>query len=254
MKVAKLVLVLILVGGGAAASFADEVESLYIRANEHYQKNDFASAIAEYQKILQLGYESWEVYYNLGNAFYKNGDVARAILNYERARKLDPKNDDVNFNLALANLSVVDRIPQLPQFILYTWIYELASLLSLKWLGIITSLIYIFFMGMVIGRIMLRSATAMRLLKIFTIAAGIFLVFFSGLFLLRVYENESIIEAIVIAEKVDVMSAPAGAGTELFSLHEGVKVQIQDQSGTWMKIRLADGKVGWLSGDSVERI
>jgi hypothetical protein len=254
MKLAQLVLVLSIVGGGAAASFADEVESLYIRANEHYQKNDFASAIADYQKIVQLGFESWEVYYNLGNAFYKNGDFARAILNYERARKLDPKNEDINFNLALANLSVVDRIPQLPKFILYTWITELASLLNLRWLGIITSLSYILFMGIVILRIMLRSAAWMRLLKIFTIAAGIFWVIFSGLFLLRVYENESIVEAVVIAEKVEVMSAPAGAGTELFSLHEGVKVQIQDQSGTWMKIRLADGKVGWLSGDRIERI
>lgn len=233
---------------------ADEIETLYMRANEHYQKSDYNSAITEYQKILNLGYESWEVYYNLGNCYYKNSDIAHAILNYERARKLEPKNEDINFNLELANLSVVDRIPQLPQFLLYAWISALASLISLQGLGIFAAGFYVLFSVTLILRMLLRSGRFARMANATTVLVAAGLVVFSGLFLIRVYENESIIEAIVVANKVDVASAPAGAGTELFTLHEGVKLQIQDRSGSWLKIRLADGKLGWLLDDAIERI
>ena len=57
-------------------------------------------------KVIGRGYESWELYYNLGNAFYKNRQIGPAILNYEKARKLAPNNEDVLFNLELANLRV----------------------------------------------------------------------------------------------------------------------------------------------------
>ncbi|HEX9655033.1 MAG TPA: tetratricopeptide repeat protein [bacterium] len=238
----------------AEVAAAAEIEALYIRANEYYQNGDYAGAIPEYQRILALGYESWEVYYNLGNAYYKDGDVARAILNYERAKKLDPKNDDVNFNLELANLSVVDRIPQLPQFALFGWITSLSALMSLKWLGIFTCLAYVLFVAVIGSRILFRSTAGTGVMKALAIGLCGSLIVLSGLLLLRIYENESVSEAIVVAERVDVTSAPAESGTELFMLHQGVKVQLMDRSGQWLKIRLADGKVGWLGADNIERI
>jgi tetratricopeptide (TPR) repeat protein len=230
---------------------ADEIETLYIRANEHYQNNDFNAAVAEYQKIVDLGYESWEVYYNLGNAHYKNGEIAQSILHYERAKKLEPQNEDVNFNLELANLSVVDRIPQLPRFLPYAWMSALATHIGLKTLGIFSAVFYILFVAIVIAQ---RFSARSGLTKFASVISGVGLVVFCGLFLLRVYETESITEAIVVESRVDVMSAPAGAGTELFTLHEGVKVHVQDRSETWVKIRLSDGKVGWLMNESVEKI
>jgi SH3-like domain-containing protein len=33
-----------------------------------------------------------------------------------------------------------------------------------------------------------------------------------------------------------------------------VKVQLVDRVGSWSKVRLADGKVGWLEGSAVEVI
>jgi SH3-like domain-containing protein len=42
--------------------------------------------------------------------------------------------------------------------------------------------------------------------------------------------------------------------SDAFVLHGGVKVQITDRFSTWMKIRLADGKVGWMDGGTAEVI
>jgi hypothetical protein len=61
-------------------------------------------------------------------------------------------------------------------------------------------------------------------------------------------------QAILMAETVSVRSAPDDQSTSLFVLHEGVKLQVLDVVGNWNKIRLADGKVGWIPASAMERI
>ena len=83
---------------------------------------------------------------------------------------------------------------------------------------------------------------------------SIVLVVFSGLLGVAVYDNETIVEAVVMIDKVDVVSAPGDSGTQVFALHAGVKVQVQDRSGEWVKIRLSDGKLGWLRSEMLQHI
>ncbi|MFQ6114650.1 MAG: hypothetical protein ACE5NG_11315, partial [bacterium] len=45
-------------------SFATEIDSFFLKGNEYYQEGNYKATIEEYEKILNLGYESWEVYYN----------------------------------------------------------------------------------------------------------------------------------------------------------------------------------------------
>jgi SH3-like domain-containing protein len=60
--------------------------------------------------------------------------------------------------------------------------------------------------------------------------------------------------AIVMQPTVTVKSSPSETGTNLFVVHEGLKVRITDKLGDWVEIRLADGNKGWLLTESVERI
>ncbi|MFQ5603043.1 MAG: tetratricopeptide repeat protein [bacterium] len=235
-------------------SLASEVEAIFLKGNELYKQGDYLAAISEYEKIATLGFESWEVYYNLGNAYYKDGQLARAILNFERAKKLNPKNEDINFNLEFANLSVVDRIPQLPTLFIFSWISQVANVFNLQTLGIITLSLYLLLGTMIPLRILLKAKSFKKLGAGILIATCILLTFFSSIFIIRIYEAENKIEAIVLVDKVDVKSAPGEAGTDVFTLHLGVKVQLQDQSLNWVKIRLSDGKVGWMKQDQVEKI
>jgi SH3-like domain-containing protein len=62
-------------------------------------------------------------------------------------------------------------------------------------------------------------------------------------------------KAIVMKPVVSVKSSPsAEASKDLFILHEGTKVTVIDQVGTWNNISLADGRQGWLSAVDMERI
>jgi SH3-like domain-containing protein len=62
-------------------------------------------------------------------------------------------------------------------------------------------------------------------------------------------------KAIVMRPVVSVKSSPsAEASKDLFILHEGTKVTVLDQVGTWNNISLADGRQGWLPAADMERI
>ena len=54
---------------------------------------------------------------------------------------------------------------------------------------------------------------------------------------------------------VTVKSTPNESGTDLFVLHEGTKVYIEDDSMKgWKEIRLEDGNKGWLPAETIELI
>jgi len=49
-------------------------------------------------------------------------------------------------------------------------------------------------------------------------------------------------------------SSPDNSGTDLFVLHEGTKVTIEDEVKEWFEIRLSDGNKGWIPGTSLKAI
>ena len=49
-------------------------------------------------------------------------------------------------------------------------------------------------------------------------------------------------------------SAPSETAEDVFILHEGTKAEVQDELEGWKKIRLIDGKLGWIEGGDLEEI
>ena len=235
---------------------ADHNQHLYETANKLFEDKNYAEAIQKYQEIIENGYVSWQVYYNLGNAYYKTGQFGRSILNYERALKLNPKNEDLIFNLELVNLTVVDKVVKPPKFFLDKIVHFLKSIHiwsveTLAWLVLSFYLVLTLF---IILKIFIRKLRVQRLLNIVLVPTVIVLVVISSLFVLRIHSESSTRYAILLEKKVDVLGSPDEQGTELFSLHEGIKIKVEDFSNDWAKIRLLDGKIGWLKKNVFEII
>ena len=53
-------------------------------------------------------------------------------------------------------------------------------------------------------------------------------------------------EAIVTALSVSVRSMPDASGTELFTVHEGMKVRLTDEVGEWVEVQFPNGSKGWV--------
>lgn len=87
---------------------------------------------------------------------------------------------------------------------------------------------------------------------------GICMLFFmvcSGIFAMK--QNSRIENreyAIVMRPSVTVKGAPDNSGTELFVVHEGLKVALVGSLGEWYNIRLADGNEGWIAKADIEKI
>jgi tetratricopeptide (TPR) repeat protein len=237
---------------GASQIRADQKDDLFARGNAQYQAGQVAQALESYQAILAMGYENGPLYYNMGNCCYKMSRIGQAILYYERARKRMPSDEDLKTNLALANLSTMDRIEPQREFILVQAVRFAVRMIPRPVLTVLTALTYalsvaLFILWLLSRKRFWRSAG----LRGAVMSAAAFVLL--GLLLAgRVQEDRSFREAVVLAAKVEVMSAPGEqGGVEVFSLHEGTKVRLDRESGQWMEIILPDRKVGWVKKDAL---
>lgn len=224
------------------------------KANELYAANEFSKAIELYENIVNQGNESYILYFNLGNSYYKNGEITKAILNYERANKLNPNDGDIKFNLELMNQFVVDKIDPLPRPFFVKGMENTINLFtSNQWakisligfaLTLILALTYLFSRHLTFRKI---SFT----LSIFVLAITIITFVFSA-------KQKSILTqhnyAIIFSPTVTVKASPADSGTDLFVIHEGLKVQLIDNLNNWIEIRIEDGNTGWVNKEVLEII
>ena len=236
----------------AGVSFAQEPAVLLDSAAQAYNKGHYASAVSFCERTLAAGYESAAVYYNLGNAWFKQNEMAAAIYNYERALLLAPGDEDILHNLKIANSRIIDKIEVVPDLFFERWwksFYNLFpgdtwALLSLVFLSMFLTALSVFFLS---GRTSVRRAGFW--------SAVVFLVFigFSTAFAWKNhFRSRHKDHGIVFSPSITAKSSPDASSVDLFVLHEGTKVQIGDRVDQWIRIRIANGTVGWIPAESVK--
>ena len=234
--------------------FGQSIEESMQIAGDKYRNGQFDQAIEIYVRLMNEGYEGTTLYFNLANSYYRIGQLGQAILNYERALRLSPSDEDVKHNLAFANLSTVDRIQPLPTFFLFEWWESiLASLTVNGW----TYLVYIFFILLIVLIVIYFFAKTTFQQKLILFSGlgmlAIFVMLFS-LLIVKINREENVIEGVIIGQSITVKTSPDIKSTDIFVIHEGLKVNLEDKLDNWVKIRLADGKVGWIENNTVEKI
>jgi tetratricopeptide (TPR) repeat protein len=251
MKKATIIIILII---AAVPVIAQNIYNLVEKGNLHFMSGEYELAINEYQAVIDSGYESAELYYNLGNAYYKSHKITLALVNYERANLLDPGDEEILHNLEMTRQLVVDEIDKLPEFLPKLWYQRFIGLLKTdQWallsmitfpISLLLFLLYLFVRHIRIRKISFWLATVIMIISLSTLV-------FSYHQKKLVYDNSY---AIIISPSVTIKSSPDDSGTELFQLHEGTKVEIIDQLGEWKEIKLSDGNVGWLRMDDLVRL
>jgi tetratricopeptide (TPR) repeat protein len=249
----RLFLIMMLLFCGIA--FAGEIDLRFENANQMYRSGGYDKAAKVYEEILAQGYESPDLYYNLGNCYYKLNNIPAAILEFERARKLKPQDEDITHNLTLANLRTEDRIEPIPDLFFVNWLRKWTELASADEWAIIGLVCLWLTLFMIIGIFYIYRSLLIR--RIFSITAVLALLLFALSFVAAINRHkfqESRNFAIVFSPSTDVKSAPDSQSTGLFVLHSGVKVELIDRVGDWNKVRLADGKIGWMQSSNFKVI
>lgn len=229
-------------------------EDLIAHASIAYDQGNFQQSISDYETLLSVYGSSSDLYYNLANAYFKDKNYAKAILNYERCLLYDPSNGDAKANLELAKLNCVDKIETIQPVIFKTWSDSISNLMSCNtW----TNLSIIFFLVFAICTFAYFFMKKVTIRKIGFYSAIVSIIL---CFICNIYANQQQNKinnrdyAIVINPSVTVKSSPADSGTQLFTVHEGLKVKVRSTLSDWSEVELSDGNVGWLPTSTIEKI
>lgn len=221
-------------------------------ANDAYKQDDLAKAQALYESILASHQESEILYYNLGNTYFKTGNLAGAIWSFEKALLLDPSNKDAEHNLAQANAKLQDAVEPLPEFFLSRFIRQLTTYLSPKywtWMSVFTA--WFCCLGFIIY-FMAKTKSKRKSGFFVGITSLVLAVSLGAIAWLGFNEIANPKAAIVFAPNVYVKSAPTESGNDIFMIHHGLKVETLEKSDQWVRIKLADGKIGWLKEEAIK--
>lgn len=236
------------------AAYTQDADELMQQAGNYYRNGEFDKAIEIYEELISEGYEGVSLYFNLGNSYYRIGKIGYAILNYERALKLSPTDEDSKHNLAFANLSTVDRIQPLPEFFLFEWWESILALLSVNGGTFITFFFYLLLLFLIVAYFFAKTVSQQKLILFSGLATLLLLLLSISLLIVKINKEQTVISGVVIEQSITVKTSPDLKSTDAFVIHEGLKVNLEDQLDEWVKIRLADGKVGWIENTAVERI
>ncbi len=239
----KKILILLLV---SVNLFAQSPDELMKSGNKFYQEGQFEQAIQTYQKILGQGFESGVVYYNLGNAYFKNGKLGYAIYSYEKGLKLEPNDEDLSYNLRIAHARTFDKITELPKlFIIAWWEGLITSFSASAWSLIVILIFWILLISFAVYYFSRNSRFQKITFFSSSISLAILIVVIVLLFA-RVNREAATNYGILLQQTYSVKVSPDVKGSDAFVIHEGIKFSIEDHVNDWVKIRLVDGKIGWI--------
>lgn len=251
VKLHVLVFIVSLISGLSFAQTKDDLNSLFYSANKSYEQGKYEDAAGDYKKILDMGYQSGQLYYNLGNTYFKLGSLGKTILYYEKAKRLMPQNPELKFNYNYVQSLLEDKLEQPKRSWITKKVEEILAILPYgKWLGF-AAIIWLVCIGCVILRIYFPALkNVLKYINTITLCVFIAVIVFAGIN----HNTQSSKCAVILSKEIAVRYGPGEAEVEAFLLHEGTTAAVIKQEDNWCQIRLPDGKSGWLPKDSIEII
>ena len=236
----QIILLLILSAFNAGAQ--DTADLKFSKGSDYFSEGNYGKALEEWTSLYTAGYRSAILDYYIGNAYFKLGNIPASILFYERSRLRKTAEEDITYYLSIARAMTTDRLDEIHELFFVRW-YDFFSLVlaSDSWavislVSFILSLVFKvtgFWLSLVALRLSLASFSfSLRNRKL-------------------IHESN---KAIIFSPIVNGKSSPDDSGTDLFVIHEGLRVSVEDEVGDWKEIRLPDGNKGWAPANSLEII
>jgi tetratricopeptide (TPR) repeat protein len=224
---------------------AENSFKIFNDANQSFDRGLYDVAIGKYKSLINGGLENGDLHYNLANSYFKSGKLGLSVFHYRKALEFSPRDPDVRFNLNYAREKVLDQVERQEGL----WARSLTLLQKLNekesyiFLAITTSLLGI------ICLLNLFKSIEWAIWCRNILGLGVLLgVFFLG--------ANSILRdpfGVIIVPEAKVYSGLGKDNVILFALHEGVEFSVAEAQGLeWKRIRLPDGKQGWIRSENIE--
>lgn len=235
-------------------SGSDKVDSLFLAANQAYSEGLYETAIQDYSMIIGEGFESADLYFNMGNAAFRSNKLGYSILYFKKALKLNPQHQEALKNLEYVSKYKEDKLDQVPELFLRKWIQSVYHFFTLKtW-----SFLSVFFFALLLLGVLFYIFSQKLGVKKTGFFSGVIAFFLFVISLTAAIErNQEITDpekAVIVDPSVVVKSSPSLSGTDLFVLHEGTEIVLNETVSKWVEVRISDGRMGWIPKESLELI
>lgn len=220
---------------------------VFADGNAAYAAGDYARAVTLYQQLLSEQGDSAPVYYNLGNSYVRLGQLGAAIAAYRQAQRLEPRQEDIAANLTFVRHKVQDALPPSSGNTLLNMLFFWHHGLSVSELAWGTALLNVLFWSLFS---MYRFYTRNEIVRWLTLFVGMAVVALGGSWAVHALWPSHV--AVVTTAEADVHGATSFDSIVRFKLHDGAEISAVDQEKDWIKIRLPDGTLGWISASNVQ--
>lgn len=236
--------------GVLAAPSADSAEEIFVRGNAAYETGRFDEAAEAYRTLVRYGVRDARVNYNLGNAAFKQAKLGEAIFHYLVAYRMDPTDPDIQANLDLARSRCFDRVetPEMSRIVRFARSVQdrlgpdrqAVACLVLLWLA-----------AAIVAWRSSRpggwNATAGWILAGLVLLLAISCASWSATY--TRLEGRQL--AVVLSPSVEALAGPGQNNAALFTVHEGLTLDVRSERQDWIQISLPNGLNGWVPRDAV---
>jgi tetratricopeptide (TPR) repeat protein len=198
------------------------------------RQGDYPAAAESLVASLDAGGVDPAVYHALGNALYRQDRHGAAIAAWSRGLALSPGDGDLAANRDRARGQTRDRLePPEPSYGPFFW----QGWLSLRASAALSSLGFTLAI-LLLGLSRRRAATLSASLGVLLLASTLL-------------ARSTTAGAVVIRESISARSALGPDGVELFVLHEGAEVGVEERTGEHTLIVLPDLRRGWVPSEAL---
>lgn len=242
-----LALLMLLPAFGSAVTLDYNFET----GNRFYTDGDYTRAISEYEKVIEAGYQSPELFYNLGNAYFREGQLGQAILNYLRAKKLSPRDEDIQANLEFARRFAIDRIEVTEEIIIFEYIDRFLDSFSLTFVTWSAAILYFLMVGLIIIRFVYRWVYIPNLITVLFALSFLFCSAFAAV----KYDRDILTRrGVILAQQIDVKNGPGTDFNDQFTAHAGLVFMIERDEAGYYLVNFENRLKGWVIKEAVAEI
>ena len=223
---------------------------MFEQANALYHSKNYDSAAKLYTQLVENGYTSDDLYYNMGNAFYKAQKIGWAIWSYRKSMKIHCDQNTLD-NYRLAKNQIKEPLLEQDEIFFLRWwksLYTLFTVNAWAWLALFSFVLFmiIFYLQVVKKR---GLPNALRYLFLSLFLTALLLMF------VRYYNDINHYEGVLI----DTASFVSKAGGQVDKLPEGIEVRVMEKEfegkdNDKILVKLSDLREGYIPKKAMKRL
>lgn len=217
-------------------------------------QNEYISAQTKLLALVDKDIVNSDLFNQLGLSFYHQGKPGKAVLWFLRALRINSSHSNAKNNLEYAISQSLDRelYPE-STFLsdLFLRIYDFFNLNALAVIVLILLILTVLCLHWIIH----LSPTQDRAVPLmWLIITGFIFISFVTMLGLKYRDFHSSSKAVITDTTAEGYSGPGSEYGRLFTIHEGLIIQINREDRDWALITLPNGGAGWIPASALERV